>query len=134
MASMTKYVKPNEFRSAAERHFRFLGEANLLGPEEADYSLSYSSGWFGVEVHYDDRDGRIITVVRMSVGERNPRASLQCLYVMAELGPAQDIREIARSVKSISHVLESHAEALRKLLPVIESDDGPDLVLACHGR
>lgn len=131
---MTKYVKSSDFRSEAESHFRFLSDAYFLGPEEGDYSLSYSSGLFGIEVHYDDRDGRIVTIVRTSVGERSPRASLQCLYVTAKLGPAQDIREIARSTKSIGEVLESHAEALRKVLPVIEGDGGLELILACHGR
>ena len=131
---MTKYVKPSEFRAEAANHFRFLWEADFLGPEAGEYSLSYSSGWLGIEVHYDDRDGRVITILRATVGERSPRASLQCLYVRAKLGPAQDIREIARSAKSIGDVLASHAAAVPKRRPVIERDDERELLLACHGR
>lgn len=134
MTAMVKYIKSSEFLSEARGRFQFLRDADFLGPEEGEYWLSYSSGLLGVEVHYDDRDGRILTIVRSSVDDRNPRAGLQCLYVSAKLGPAQDIREIARSSKALGAVLETQASALRKLLPVVEGTDGPDLLLSCHGR
>ncbi len=131
---MVKYIKAVDFLDEARERFRFLQDNDFVGPEEGDYWLSYSSGFIGVEVHYDDRDGRVITIIRTTVGERSPRASLQCLYVTAKLGAAQDIREIARSARMIGDVLESQAAALRKLLPIIEGVRGPDLVLECHGR
>jgi hypothetical protein len=131
---MAKYIKAADLLDEARERFQFLKDADFVGPEEGDYWLSYSSGFIGVEVHYDDRDGRVVTIVRTTVGDRNPRASLQCLYVTAKLGAAQDIREIARSGKSIAAVLESQAVALRKLLPIIEGGRGPDLILGCHGR
>lgn len=134
MAVMSKYVKRLDFLNEARSQFEFLRESDFLGPEEGAYYLSYSSGALGVEVHYDDRDGRVLTIVRSSVGDRNPRAGLSCLYVSAKLGPAQDIREIARSAKVLGAVLESHAAALKKVLPILEGADGPDLLLMCHGR
>lgn len=131
---MPKYVKQAEFLEEAKNRFEFLRERDFLGPEEGDYWLSFSSGALGVEVLYDDRDGRVLTIVRSSVGDRNPRAGLQCLYVSAALGPAQDIREIARSPKVLGPVLESHAAALKRVLPVLEGPGGADLLLRCHGR
>lgn len=131
---MAKYVKSADFLAEARGHFQFLRDADFLGPEAGEYGLSYSSGLLGVEVLYDDRDGRILTIVRSSVGNRNPRAGLPCLYVSAKLGPAQDIREIARSRKALADVLETHAAALRKLLPIVEGADGANLLLNCHGR
>ena len=133
-ASVARYVRSSDFLTEAENHFQFLREADFLGPEKGEYWLSYSSDMLGVEVHYDDREGRVITIVRSSVGDRNPRAGIQCLYVSARLGPAQHIKEIARSAKVLGNVLESHAAALRKVLPVVEGADGPDLLLDCHGR
>ena len=131
---MPKYIKQVEFLQEAKSRFDFLRERDFLGPEEGDYWLSYSSGTLGVEVLYDDRDGRVLTVVRSSIGDRNPRAGLQCLYVTATLGPAQDIREIARSFKDLGPVLESHAAALEKVLTVIDGPGGFDLLVKCHGR
>jgi hypothetical protein len=131
---MARYVESSDFLTEAENRFQFLHEEDFLGPEEGEYWLSYSSGMLGVEVHYDDSEGRVITIVRSSVGDRNPRASLQCLYVSAKLGPAQHIKEIVRSAKVLGYVLESHAVALRKVLPVVEGAGGLDLLLDCHGR
>ena len=67
------------------------------------------------------------------VGERNPRANLICLYVEAGLGPAQEIREVARSAKLLGPVLESQALALRALLPELRGPRAVDLLLGCHG-
>jgi len=131
---MTKYMKSSHFLHEARERFRFLRDANFTGPEEGDYWLSYGSGTIGVEVHFDDRDGRVITVIRATVGDRNPRASLHCLYVRAGLGVAQDVKEIARSARMVAQVLESQAAGLRQLLPIIEGPAGPEVMLACHGR
>jgi hypothetical protein len=131
---MAKYINSAEFLAEARDRFQFLCHADFLGPEEGEYVLSYSAGLLGIELHYDDRDGRILTIVRSSVGDRNARAGLQCLYVSASLGVAQDIRDIARSRKAPKGVLETHAAALRKLLPILGGADAADLLLRCHGQ
>jgi hypothetical protein len=132
--AVPKYIKQADFVAETKSRFEFLRERDFLGPEAGDYWLSYSSGVLGIEIHYDDSDGRVLTIIRSSIGDRNPRAGLQCLYVSATLGPAQDIREIARSSKALGPVLESHAAALKRVLPVLEGPGGADLLLKCHGR
>lgn len=134
MGIVAKYVESSDFLAEARSQFRFLLDVDFLGPEEREFWLSYSGGMLGVDVVYEERDGRIVTVIRSSVGDRNPRAGLDCLYVSAKLGPAQDIRGIARSPKFLRPVLESQAAALRKVMPVVASADGNDLLLTCHGR
>lgn len=71
-----------------------------------------------------------MTIVRSNFAGRNPHAGLPYLYVTAKLGPAQDMREIARSPKHLGAVLDAHAAALRRVLPVV---DGLDLLLRCYG-
>lgn len=134
-ATVAKYVKPETFVREACEHFAFLvGVHGFVGPVVDDYRLLYTSASFSVEVHYDDRDGRVITIVDATVGRRNPRAGLQCLYVESGLGPAQRVRDIARSERSLKSALESQASALDTLVPVLGGDKGPTLLLACNGR
>jgi hypothetical protein len=130
---MTKYIGSSDFLAAAAAAFDFLlGAGFVLGASDG-HRLLYASGDFAVEVLYDDRDGRVITLIDAHVDDRNPRANLICLYVEAGLGPAQAIREIARSKKILVPVLESHAAALRALMPVLNGPTASGLFLACHG-
>lgn len=122
------------FSKEAAARFAFLDDLDFIGPEKGNYRLAYSSASLTVEILYDDRDGRILTMISGYVAGRNPRASLHCLYRSAGLGPAQDIREIARSPKVLGPVLDSHASALGKVLPALEGASGRDLLLSCHGR
>lgn len=131
---MVRYIKSTDFLSEARPRFQFLADSGFLGPEEGDNRLSYSSAVLGVDVHYDDRDGRVVTVVRSSQGDRNLLCGLGCLYVTAELGAPQDLQEIARSSKALPGVLKTHTVALKKVLPIVRGPDGPDLLLRCHGR
>jgi hypothetical protein len=129
---LAKYVRSPEFRDEVIPCFEFLNERGFLGPETREYWLSYSSHRLGVEVFYDDREGSVHTTLRGPGG--NPRASIECLYITAKLGPAQDMKYTARSKKALGRVLDSHVRALQKLLPIIEDPDGPRLLRACHGR
>jgi len=129
-----KYLKASAFADEARLHFGFLWDDDFLGPEEGEYRLSYSSRRLAVDVLYDDRDGRVLTVVRSFLAGRTPRAGLPCLYVAAGIGPQQDIREIARSSKLLGAVLDSQARALQRVLPVFDGPRGPELLSMCHGR
>ena len=130
---MSKYIEATDFLTEAARRFDFLVGEGFVPHSSDGYRLLYSSAAFAVEVLYDDRDGRVLTVIDAHVGERNPRANLICLFVEAGLGPAQDIREIARSPKALGPVLESHAVALRALLPELNGPRAADLLMECHG-
>ncbi len=130
---MPKYLSPEEFSSEAERVFGFL-EPTFVGLEKTNFRHYYSTGSIGLAIMFNDGDGRVITVVEAQVGERNVNASVDCLYVSARLGPAQDIREIVRSPKQLRPVLDSQAAAIKKLLPVLDGPSGPDLLVSCHGR
>ena len=129
---MAKYVKSSDFCDEAAPYFEFLDKRGFIGPEKREFWLSYSSARVGVEVYYDNREGSITTMLRASGG--NPRSRIQCLYTTAKLGPAQDIKHTARSKKALGKVLDTHVKALQRLLPIIEGPDGPDLLMACHGR
>lgn len=132
---MAKYVKPETFvREACERFAFLVDTYGFVGPVVEDYRLLYTSAAFSVEVLYDDCDGRVITIVDATVGRRNPRAGLQCLYVESGLGAAQRVRDIARSERSLGSALGSQASALDKLVPVLGGDRGPTLLLTCNGR
>lgn len=130
---MGRYVDTPDFVAEAARQFDFLVGEGFVPHSSDGHRLLYSSAAFAVEVLYDARDGRVLTVIDAHVGERNPRANLMCLFVEAGLGPAQEIREIARSPKLLGPVLESHAVALRALLPELNGPRAADLLLECHG-
>ena len=134
MIELRKFLKAGQFNEQAEQSFAFVRDLGFFGPERREDWISFSSGDLGVEVIYDDRDGRVLTIVRAFFAERSPRAGLGCLYVSSGLGPQQNIRDIARSEKQLKASLESQAEAFRKVLPVLSGPDGPDLLLRCHGR
>lgn len=121
------------FEREAQRHFDFLVEQGFATAQTEGHRRSYTSSRVGVEVLYDARDGRVITVIDAFVGDRNPRASLVCLYVAAGLGPAQDVKEIVRSEKRVGPALESHAAALRAVLPHLDGPSGGSLLIECHG-
>lgn len=131
---MAKYIKPEAFAHEVAKAFHHLLATGFVAAPPEDYRLLFTSGKYSVEVLFDDRDGRVITLVDAYVGRRNPRSGLQCLYVEAGLGPAQSISDIARSARSLRLAVASQASALRELLPILETDRGPALMLACNGR
>jgi hypothetical protein len=131
---LAKYVKPDAFDDAARRYFAFLLERGFVGPDVKEYRLLFTSQRLSVNVLYDDSDGRVITLIEAIVGDRNPIAGLQCLYVEAGLGPAQRIRDIARSAGTLDTALASQSSALQELIPVIEGVRGAAVLIKCHGR
>ena len=128
-----RYLRSAEFVAEARQQFSVL-TGHGFAETAADFLVRYSSPALDVEVLYDDRDGRVITQVAAGAGDWIPIAGLACLYVAAGVGPAQDIRDIARSPRLLPAVLQTHAEALARLLPVLGSERGRGLLLACHGR
>lgn len=112
----------------------FLESEGFLGPEVFTYGLSYSDGTMVVQLMYDWRDGRVLTLVRQATPMGTTASSLQCLYVEGGCGPAQDIREIARSGRALEGVVATHAAALRRALPMVRGTDGHRLMCLCHGR
>jgi hypothetical protein len=129
---VAKNIKFTDFRDEAIPYFEFLNGSGFLGPEVGGSWLFWSSGRLGVELFYDGRDGTVTTTLRGPGG--NPQAPLHCLYTTAKLGPAQDIKRTARSTKILGKVLESHVKALQRVLPIVDGEDGPRLLRACHGR
>jgi hypothetical protein len=128
-------VLSEAFIDSAIAHFDFLvKEHGFVGPLVDRNSVSFSTNRFVIEILYDWRDGRVITKVKADVGNRHPRASLDCLYVEAKLGPAQQIKDIARSTHSLVKALGSQASALVELMPILNGPWGSSLLLRCHGR
>ena len=130
---MPKYSDTAKFRAVAAHEFDFLTGAGFLIGSSEGHRLLYASAVFSVEVLYDSRDGRVVTIIDGHLGERNLRASLVCLFVESGSGPAQKVRETARSRKTLSPVLASQASALRELLPELTGPRASDLLLRCHG-
>jgi hypothetical protein len=127
-------VKPEEFSEVAKRHFGFLVDHRFASPNVEEFRLLYTSGELAVEVLYDDREQRALTLIDALIAQRNPRAGLSCLYAAAGLGPAQQIHEVASSMRLLERALASQAAALQDLLPILTGPDGADLLLRCHGR
>jgi hypothetical protein len=129
-----KYLRSAEFVREARLRFDSLRSEGFRVSEPADYWVSYEYDDLVIDVIYDDRDGRVTTGIQSVVADRKPAATLSCLYGTSGLGPAQDIRDIARNANALLGVLDSQRSALHRLLPVITGPDGPDLLLRCHGR
>jgi hypothetical protein len=129
-----KFFDQSIFRERCTPPFSFLSDLGFAGPYGDDYQLLYVSDQHSVEVHFDDADGRVVTIIEGTAGHRNPRAGLICLYVAAGLGPAQHIREIGRTSSTLDSALESQAAALRRLLPILEGADGGPLLVQCNGQ
>ena len=129
-----RFVRPDAFEAAVSESFRFLVEGYGYRPIAEKYRVTYSSSDLSIVVAYDDFDGSLATILEGVVGGRHPRAGLSCLYVAAKLGPAQRIKEIARTDHSLQLAVKSQASALRQLLPILAGSAKDALMLECHGR
>jgi hypothetical protein len=135
LGGVARSLSLNDFLDEAERHFAFLVEANGFSSRRVnDIGLVYATPAFSVEVIYDESEGRVVTLINSTVESRHPRAGLSCLYVEAKLGPAQHVREIARTSHSLAAALASQASALQALLPILNGPARATLLLGCHGR
>lgn len=132
--TVTKFFDPPSFHERCRPQFAFLSDLGFAGPYVDGYQLLFVSGQHSVEVHFDDADGRVVTIVEGAVKDRNPRAGLICLYVAAGLGPAQHIREIGRTSSTLDSALKSQADAFGRLLPILKDDDAGQLLIRCNGQ
>lgn len=131
---MARYIDSPTFLRVANAEFAFLLEEEFVRSFSLDFRVAYQSAWLGIEILYDERDGRVSTIVDATVGERNPHASLTCLFVTAGLGPAQRVRDIARSHKILPSVLATHSAAIRAVMPILRGPLRDSLLIECHGR
>jgi hypothetical protein len=130
-----KYVDPAAFQASVSQQFEAAAaEGRLLGPITDGYRVAYSSRKFSIAVVYDESDGRVETYVDARIGSRHPHASLSCLYVEARLGPAQRIRQIARTRHSLERALGTQAAGLHELLPLLMGPGRDSLLASCVGR
>ena len=124
------------FIDCALESFAFLTTEGY-GTQEVDrqhHSITFRCPDHSIEIGYDPREDYVASIVSAKVGDRNPIASVSCLYVAASLGAAQDIKSKVLTHHSLAAALESHASAIRKLLPALKSEDRDRLLLECHGR
>jgi hypothetical protein len=132
---VAKYFRSETFVARAREHFDFLvTHHGFDAPRFERYAVVYTRPAVTIEVLYDSRDGRVITQIDGVVSSGTARASLDCLYAESGLGPAQDVRDIARSGHSLEVALISQAQALDRLLPVLSGSRGRALLDLCHGR
>ena len=122
------------FNEQAPAAFAFLhAEFGMAGPIVSDDAIAFESPDFTISIGLDWRDGICVNFAA-SAGERKFRASMDCLYVQSNLGPAQSIKSTARTSHTLQQSLASNAVALRKLLPMLRTEDRSSLFAACHGR
>jgi hypothetical protein len=129
-----RYVDSATFVAAAAEAFSFLTVTGFVEFQEKDFSVGYASAPLTIRVLYDPFDGRVITKLEVPIGSRDIRASLNCVYVEAGLGPAQHIRDIARSRKTLPAVLDTQVAALQRVLPLLNQPARQSILTACHGR
>ena len=122
------------FRSEARRHFDPVLEGAFAIASDDDYRIRYSRRELAVEVLYDAWEVRLVTLLEARIGERNVRAGLTCIYVVAGLGVAQQVLERARSPRLLSSALASQAEATGVVVSTLNQEDLSSAMLRCHGR
>jgi hypothetical protein len=124
------------FVDKALEEFAFLKDEGFTHLEinRERFDITYNSEDFSIEIGYDTHENCIACIVEGAFGDRNPRASLSCLYVQAHLGPEQDIISRILTMHSLSKALDSNSRALRLLLPVLKSPARGKLLLKCNGR
>ncbi len=113
----------------AARAFGFLTAEGFVAGQAEAHRLLYVSAEFAVEVLYDEREGRVLTILDADVRSSNVRAGLDCLFVEAGLGAAQRVRDTARSRKTLRPVLESQADAPARATPFAAGRGGAGSVV-----
>lgn len=61
-------------------------------------------------------------------------ADLCCLYVAGKCGPPQDVPGTAPNPKTVTKRLHQHAAALKRVLPLLDTDHLDELMRRCTGR
>jgi hypothetical protein len=141
VASQTKPPRPgHRARSAwlsdrVEAAFRFLvAEYGFFGPEVHDQGLTYYSPIVSIEIVYDERAQDVEALACRQVGDRYIRARVSCLIVEAQLGPAQEVKTVARTTHGLDVALASQATAVRHLLAPLAGPEGDALLRSCRAR
>ncbi len=117
--------------------FGFLLDAGFLGPETVEGGLAYHRPGLHVEIRlHTGHEPELVTSVRHEPVDGTPArsASLGCLYVACRCGVLQDVPGSAPNLQTTAKRLRQHADALRRVLPHLLSDDVGRLVARCRGR
>ena len=122
------------FTELAPKAFDFLRlEHGMVGPLEKELGISFQGPDYSIEIGLDPREGLWVGL-SADVDERHLSSSLQCLYVESGLGPAQSIKNTARTTHSLHKAIDTNAQALRRLLPNLKPGNRDLLFIKCHGR
>jgi hypothetical protein len=130
----------------ARELFAFLvTEAGFTGPHTTTGALAttgveYQRHDLRIEIKYFPvREPEVATTVwnptpHGHAGPPSRYADLCCLYVAAGCGPPQDVPGAAPNPRTAAKRLHQHAAALKRLLPLLDTDHLDELLHRCHGR
>jgi hypothetical protein len=119
--------------------FAFLvRDWGFLGPERIDDGLAYHRPSLHVRIEFwawNHEAGFSTTVERVDdLSARVQAASLDRLYVVCGLGPAQDVPETAGSGHALRKRISQHSTALQLVIPHLRGPAAASLFARCSGR
>jgi hypothetical protein len=138
MAVMGRRVDPRELAGQdGPELFEFLLDAGFVGPETTEGGLAYHRPGLHIDIHlYTGREPELVTSIRHQPADGTPArsASLDCLYIACRCGVLQDVAGSAPNLRTTAKRLRQHAQALRRVLPHLLTDDAGRLIARCQGR
>ncbi|MFF7381208.1 hypothetical protein [Streptomyces griseoluteus] len=124
------------FRAEVSAEFAFLVEdAGFSGPEQTDDGFLFHSSGLDVEVWFLDGHEPVVATLIAPVASDGVRARgawLDELYVLSGCGPAQDVPGSAPTRRATLKRVHQHAAALRRLMPLLLTAEGAQLIARCR--
>jgi hypothetical protein len=126
-------MKDQRLKSFAEDAVRSLGflaaDFDFDGPKTPqDYFVGYISDRWRIWAVLDERNKTVDTYVHYDFGDNRPGLSVWELVRAAELKGVGQQKTSAITRAGVQKSLSAQARALRRLLPLLLSDDGPSLM------
>jgi hypothetical protein len=116
-------ARKDPWEQARDAFSFLLHEWGFDGPERFEDGMAFHRPDLHVSIEvwsWKNESGFMTTLSTGADAEGVQRsASLACLYLACELGPAQDVPEGASTQHAITKRVVQHAEALRLLMPHI---------------
>jgi hypothetical protein len=126
------------FADEAVRCFSFLEtDFGLTGPDretEVMPAIAFVSPGRRYSILLDPDDQAVITEVQINLETGRLVAELDQLVVASGLGSRNQVPRSARTLRELKRSLESQADLLRKLHPLIASPDAQTFMRKAHAR
>lgn len=127
-----------EFAGQAAQAFAGVAEDfGLEGPQESQIVLagvSFSKDALQYQVFYDPESHSVSTQIAFELESARLTVGLGSLVRAAGLGPAEQVKDSARTVANMQRSLETQVGFVRRLHPLLTSDAAVDLMRKAGAR